>query len=181
MTRRSPGTTTTAVLLRSTWDYPSSPDSFAAWAAARGGRLINPPAIVRWNISKRYLTLLESWGLPIVPTTFIAPGEPVELPEEAEFVLKPAVSAGSRDTARYAPADLERARRHAAELLAANREVMIQPYLPSVEAAAETAVIMLGGRFSHAMRKGPLLELGEEPEQRPVPGGGDVPARRRSR
>lgn len=152
------------ILLRSTWDYPSSPDSFAAWAAARGGRLINPPEIVRWNISKRYLTLLESWGLPIVPTTFIAPGEPVELPEEAEFVLKPAVSAGSRGTARYAPADLERARRHAAELLAANREVMIQPYLPSVEAAAETAVIMLGGRFSHAMRKGPLLELGEEPE-----------------
>ncbi len=152
------------VLLRSTWDYPSNPEKFAAWVAAQGGRLINPPEIVRWNISKRYLTLLESWGLPIVPTAFIAPGEPVELPEEAEFVLKPAVSAGSRGTARYAPGDLERARRHAAELLAANREVMIQPYLPSVEAAAETAVIMLGGRFSHAMRKGPLLELGEEPE-----------------
>lgn len=153
------------VLLRSTWDYPSTPESFAAWVAARGRQLINPPEIVRWNISKRYLTLLESWGLPIVPTAFIAPGEPVELPDEAEFVLKPAVSAGSRGTARYGPGDLDRAHRHAAELLAANREVMVQPYLPSVEAAAETAVIMLGGRFSHAMRKGPLLELGQEPER----------------
>jgi glutathione synthase/RimK-type ligase-like ATP-grasp enzyme len=152
------------VLLRSTWDYPRSPESFAAWVAARGRRLINPPEVVLWNISKRYLALLESWGLPIVPTDFIAPGEPVELPGETEFVVKPAVSAGSRGTARYAPDDLDRAHRHVAELLAANREVMIQPYLPSVETAGETAVIMLGGRFSHAMRKGPLLELEQEPE-----------------
>jgi len=153
------------VLLRSTWDYPRAPDSFAAWAAARGRRLINAPEIVSWNISKRYLALLESWGLPIVPTGFIAPGEPVRLPREAEFVVKPAVSAGSRDAARYARGERERARLHVAELLAADREVMVQPYLDSVETAGETAVIVLGGRFSHAMRKGPLLELGEEPER----------------
>jgi hypothetical protein len=153
------------VLLRSTWDYPARHDSFAAWVGARGRRLINPPEVVRWNISKRYLTVLESWGLPIVPSAFVAPGEPVELPAEAEFVVKPAVSAGSQDTARYTPDDLPRAERQVGELLAAGREVMIQPYLTSVETVAETAVIMLGGHFSHAMRKGPLLELDQEPEK----------------
>jgi hypothetical protein len=38
---------------------------------------------------------------------------------------------------------------------------MLQPYLPSVDEAGETAMLFLGGRFSHAVRKGPLLKRGE--------------------
>jgi hypothetical protein len=36
---------------------------------------------------------------------------------------------------------------------------MIQPYLTSVDSFAETALIFIAGEFSHAIRKGPLLEL----------------------
>ena len=37
---------------------------------------------------------------------------------------------------------------------------MLQPYLARVDAQGETAVLYLGGGFSHAIRKGPLLRRG---------------------
>jgi O-ureido-D-serine cyclo-ligase len=42
-------------------------------------------------------------------------------------------------------------------LLAAGRSVLLQPYLAAVDRDGETALIYIGGRFSHAVRKGPLL------------------------
>jgi hypothetical protein len=40
---------------------------------------------------------------------------------------------------------------------------MIQPYLPSVDTDGETALLWLGGDFSHAVGKGPPLRPGAEP------------------
>jgi hypothetical protein len=37
---------------------------------------------------------------------------------------------------------------------------MLQPYLDDVDAAGETSLIYLDGAFSHAIRKGPLLQPG---------------------
>ncbi len=42
-------------------------------------------------------------------------------------------------------------------LLEAGRTVMIQPYLDAVDTVGETAVVFIGGAYSHAIRKGPLL------------------------
>ncbi len=154
------------VLLRSTWDYPEKADAFADWVGERGAQLLNPAPVVAWNLSKRYLSVLAGWGLPTVPTSFLAPAGRVDFapPDDRQFVVKPAVSIGSKDTARYRPEQRERAAEHVAELLGAGREVMVQPYLDSVESSAETAIVMLGGSFSHSMRKGPLLELDQELE-----------------
>jgi glutathione synthase/RimK-type ligase-like ATP-grasp enzyme len=156
------------VLIRSTWDYQRHARSFAEWAGAIGDRLRNRPEVVEWNISKRYLEALEGWGFPVVPTSYIDPAEQPRLPEDGEFVLKPAVSAGSKDTARYVaddPDDRERALGHATDLLAAGRDVLVQPFLASVETEAETAVIVLDGEPVHAMRKASLLERGQGLEQ----------------
>ena len=151
------------VLIRSTWDYQYDIEGFLAWADEIGGRLLNSPRLVAWNASKRYLAELEHWGLPIVPSRFIAPGDDFALPRTGQFVVKPSTSAGSKDTARYRGGDAA-ADAHVAALLEAGREVLVQPYLDSVDRAAETAVVLLGGEVSHAMRKGPLLELDQEPE-----------------
>ena len=43
---------------------------------------------------------------------------------------------------------------------------MIQPYLASVDREGEAALIYLGGRFSHAINKGPLLRAGAGIEDR---------------
>ncbi|MBA2637834.1 MAG: hypothetical protein H0U79_06395 [Solirubrobacterales bacterium] len=77
-------------------------------------------------------------------------------------MVKPAVSAGSLDTARHT--DPARAREHVAALLATGRTVMVQPYLPAVDTWGETALLYLDGRFSHAIRKGPLLSDGAATE-----------------
>jgi len=149
------------VVVRSTWDYYlGRRDEFLAWAAAVAARthLANPPAVLRWNTDKRYLAELAAAGLPVVPTAFAGPGEDVVLPDAEEVVVKPTVSAGSRDTARHR--DRDAARDHVRRLQAAGRTAMVQPYLPAVDDAGESALVFLAGRYSHAVRKGPLLAPG---------------------
>ncbi|MGY1593498.1 RimK family alpha-L-glutamate ligase [Geodermatophilus sp. SYSU D00708] len=140
-------------VVRSCWDYSWRRAEFLAWAESVP-RLRNDPAVLRWNTDKTYLRDLDRAGLPVVPTVW-DPVDAGDLPDAAEWVVKPSVSAGSRDTARWA--DPGSALAHAAQLRAAGRTAMLQPYLSSVDQAGETAVLFLGGRFSHAVRKGPLL------------------------
>jgi glutathione synthase/RimK-type ligase-like ATP-grasp enzyme len=147
------------VIVRSTWDYPPRRAAFLAWADALP-RVLNPPDVLAWSSDKRYLGDLAAAGVGTVATTFLDPGEPLVAPEQ-DYVVKPAVSAGSRDTARYAPGDEKRARDHVAALHADGRTAMVQPYVASVDERGETALLFLGGRFSHAMRKGPLLVAGQ--------------------
>ena len=81
-------------VVRSTWNYVTRRDEFLSWAerVAAVTRLANPPAILRWNTDKRYLKEL---GPSVVPTTFIDASDPIVLPSNGDFVVKPAVSAGS--------------------------------------------------------------------------------------
>lgn len=147
------------VLLRSTWDYAPRHAAFVAWvdAVAAVTRVLNPLAVVRWNTDKRYLGALGD--APVVPTTFLAPGDAFVAPA-GEFVVKPSVSAGSRDTARYVGAD-PAAAALVAQIHASGRTVMVQPYQAAVDTAGETALLYFGGVFSHAIRKGPMLQLDE--------------------
>lgn len=144
------------VVVRDTWDYVSRRDEFVAWAESVP-RLANPADVLRWNTDKRYLTDLAVDGVPVVPTLWLEPGDPVELPDAGEYVVKPAVSAGAKDTARYRREDGPHARAHIAELHAAGRVVMVQPYISRVDTAGETALLYIGGAYSHCIRKGPLL------------------------
>ncbi|MEN3356910.1 MAG: hypothetical protein V7637_892 [Mycobacteriales bacterium] len=150
------------VVIRSTWDYPPRRDDFVAWAESVP-RLANPADVIRWNTDKRYLRDLRQAGLPVVPTEWLAPGDDVVLPRSGEYVVKPAVGAGARDTARYRPEHAELAREHAHRMLAEGRQVMIQPYLAAVDEVGETGLLYLGDQYSHAIRKSALL-TGPDPE-----------------
>jgi glutathione synthase/RimK-type ligase-like ATP-grasp enzyme len=160
-----------AVLLRATWDYSDHIERFEGWLAHVAERtiLVNPAPMASWNADKTYLETLAAAGVPIVPTRFLRPTDPsadddLGLGDRGQVVIKPARSVGSRDTARYElAADRARAVEHARQLLAAGRTVMVQPYINSVDAHGETALLFIGGRFSHAIRKGPLLVLGAAP------------------
>lgn len=147
-------------LLRSPWDYTERPVEFLNWCdqVAKRTPVLNPPALVRWNTDKRYLADLEAAGVPVIPSHFIAPGEdPAGFPQHAEFVVKPCIGAGSRDTQRYTAPHREAAIAHATRLLDAGRHVLVQPYLDAVDTVGETALLYFSGQFSHAIRKGPLL------------------------
>lgn len=145
------------VVVRNTWDYPLRRDEFVAWARSVPA-LANPAEVIAWNTDKRYLRDLAAAGVPVVPTTWVAPGEAWSPPADGEWVVKPAVSIGSRDSGRYVlPAQRDLAAAHVARLQAAGRLAMVQPYVPSVDSYGETGLIYLGGAYSHAIRKGPLL------------------------
>lgn len=163
------------VVIRSTWDYALRRDEFLAWADHVGSvtDLRNPASLVRWNTDKRYLADLAADGVPVTDTTFLLPGDgtrPAEriaeaIPPSSEFVVKPTVSAGSKDTVRYASPDADgnavgAAAAQATALLEAGRPVMVQPYLSAVDSDGETGLVFLGGSFSHAFRKGALLSVG---------------------
>jgi glutathione synthase/RimK-type ligase-like ATP-grasp enzyme len=157
------------VVLRETWDYSGRRDEFLAWChrVEDVSRLLNPGDVVAWNTDKHYLQDIERIGLSVVPTVFVEPGDDLaswQPPANcADYVIKPAVSAGSKDTVRYATTgDSAAPLAHVQRLLDAGRSVMVQPYLDAVDTVGETAVLFIGGEYSHAIRKGPLLVRGVE-------------------
>lgn len=151
------------VVLRSPWDYMTRHQEFVEWARSVG-RLRNPAAVVEWNTDKRYLAELAAGAVPVVPTTFLSPNDSWQPPASGEYVIKPAVSAGSLDTGRYDQSHRAQAVSHVARLQAAGRITMIQPYLPAVDTYGETALLYFADpatgtlAYSHAIRKGPMLQ-----------------------
>ena len=147
-----------AAIIRSTWDYIDRYAEFSAWIEriAPLTRLLNPPEVIRWNTHKGYLVELAARGIPIVPTTLVRPGDALPGIGPGEWVVKPAIGAGSRDARRFRDQP-QAAREHLADLLARGRDALLQPYLARVDQAGETALLYFGGQYSHAIRKGPLL------------------------
>lgn len=160
------------VVIRSTWDYAERPAEFIGWAESVGRvtTLANPAPVVRWNIDKHYLGELAAAGAPVVPTAYLEPGADAAAVERAitggvEVVVKPTVSAGSKDTVRHGVDAADTARRHAQALLDDGRSVMVQPYLSAVDRVGETGLVYFDLELSHAFRKGPLLSPGGAPVQ----------------
>lgn len=161
------------VLVRSTWDYSDHRDDFVAWCASVESmtRLMNPAALISWNTDKTYLRDLAEAGIPVVPTTFVATPDELQTWEPPKqcvtFVVKPTVSAGSRDTLRHPndEAGEVAARTHIADLIARGKTAMVQPYFDSVDELGETAQMFIAGEYSHAIRKGPMLAIGADGER----------------
>ncbi|CAB4774737.1 unannotated protein [freshwater metagenome] len=148
------------VVVRSTWDYALRHNEFVRWIRRVSLRatLVNSADVIEWNLDKRYLRDLQLSAIPVVPTTWIEPGDAIRLPDRGELVVKPVVSAGAKDTTRYVmPNHADVAREHIESLLRAKRPVMMQPYISSVDEVGETALVYIDGTFSHAVRKGSIL------------------------
>lgn len=146
-----------AVVVRSCWDYSGRREEFVAWARSVP-QLHNPVRVIAWNTDKVYLREFAEADMPIIDTHWNV-GDGDDIGEHDEWVCKPSVSAGSRDTARWGTR--EEVYAHSAALVAAGRTSMVQPYIQSVDTDGETAIIFIGGEYSHAIRKGQLLHKGE--------------------
>ncbi|MCB0621412.1 MAG: hypothetical protein KDC43_25940, partial [Saprospiraceae bacterium] len=61
---------TRTALFRTTWDYFHRFAEFSAWLERAGAQttLINPQALIRWNMDKHYLRDLEQRGVRTIPT-----------------------------------------------------------------------------------------------------------------
>jgi hypothetical protein len=162
-------------VFRSCWNAHEKPEEFLAWIEARGHgtRFRNDPATVRWNFHKRYLLELEAAGVPIVPTRlFRRRDESARVPRGPgweDVVVKPAVSAASWRTHRFAGVERSAADEFLRELLR-DRDALVQPYQEGVEREGERAVVWIDGVATHAVRKSPRFAGADESvsEARPV-------------
>lgn len=152
------------LIIRTPWDYPERYAEFMAWLdrASRVARVLNDPALIRWNIDKRYLDDFRDAGIPIVPTDFCDTGADAAAAISrlgGRLVVKPSVSAGSRDTGLFEPGDpgaLALARR----ILDAGKTVMVQPAVEEVITAGELALFFFDGEYAASFHKGPILAPG---------------------
>ncbi|HEY7377856.1 MAG TPA: hypothetical protein VH542_04140, partial [Steroidobacteraceae bacterium] len=160
-------------LLRSTWDASMRLAEFLDWSerVAQLTTLLNPVPVIRWNTDKRYMRDLARAGVPIVPTQFVEAGTDVGRTVSdflngtgsSEIVVKPAVGSGSRHARRHPVSEVAAIRAHVGQLLDMKHTALLQPYLARVDDHGETALLYFEGRFSHAIRKGPMLRAGENP------------------
>lgn len=149
-----------AAIVRSTWDYTTRLPEFLEWLHRVSGatRLLNDPAAVRWSTDKIYLRDLADAGVPITPTTFVAPGESAPRTDELS-VVKPSIGAGSVGARRCTPDEVAD---HVAHLHGEGRTAMVQPYLHRLDDLGETSLCFVPGahgglELSHAFRKAAIL------------------------
>jgi hypothetical protein len=149
------------IILRNTWDYTNRLEEFLSWAKLQGSRLKNSYDTILWNSDKRYLNELALAGFPIVDTQFVCGQSGTwESPLSGDFVVKPTISAGSKDTMRFPtsdPASLHNAQELIGRIVSQGKAAMVQPYLATVDEIGETALLFISGEYSHSVRKGPLL------------------------
>ena len=150
-----------AVVIRTTWDYQHHTDEFLKVLQkidASSARLENPIDIVRWNLSKTYLREMYELGCPIVPTLWneVYSGAAFERWQRDlnsdQLIIKPTVSATAEHTYRLKMFDPE------LDGIFAEREFMVQPFMPAIVSEGEYSLFYFGGEFSHAISKCPKLK-----------------------
>jgi glutathione synthase/RimK-type ligase-like ATP-grasp enzyme len=152
-----------AVVLRSNWEYHLDPEGFRAWLDGLervGARIWNPPDLVRWNQSKRYLHALQAAGVLTVPTVILEAGTPDGLETVMArhgwraVVIKPESGASAHDTRLVTD-------RTVAEATAAlgigeiRRPLMIQPFVEEIQSRGEWSLVFIDSEFTHAVLKRP--------------------------
>lgn len=155
-------------VIRSTWDYIHDTQAFSDWVSriAAAAPLWNPLGVILGNLHKRYLVELAARGVPSTPTLLLERGSTIDVRERCaargwrNIVIKPAIGAGSFETHRIDAASSD-ADSICRRLLAA-RDVLVQPYLESVEHHGERALVWIDGEFTHAVRKSPRFAGGIE-------------------
>lgn len=152
-------------VLRSTWDYSLFPGEFRQWLAdvSAATRVLNCPQVIGWNLNKEYMVGLHRQGIATVPTELATTANEVaarlaDVKAQA-VVVKPTVSAGSRDTGLFTRGD-PAAQQLGETIIAMGKSALIQPAIPSVATEGELALILIDGVRSHAVTKGPLLAHG---------------------
>ncbi len=148
-----------AVIIRTPWDYQREPQAFLEVLRRideSKAQLENALEIVEWNLSKFYLRELEQSGIKIVPTIWDEKTinqtnvqKWLEYFKTDEIIIKPLVSATAEFTYRL--------REFLPELteIFANREFMIQPFMPKIVSEGEFSLFYFGGIYSHAILKTP--------------------------
>jgi len=148
-------------ILKSPWDYFDLIEDFYAWLKKIEDlniKLLNPLEIVRWNADKHYLHDIENAGLNVTPSKFITKGDEVNLLQYFEdfktdqFIVKPAVSGGSKNTFRVTAANVDEINEKL-KILVQLEDFILQPFIKEIEEIGELSFLFFNGQFSHTLLK----------------------------
>lgn len=158
-------------VVRATWNYAQQVEKFSDWIDRVSAltTIVNPIETLKWNLHKGYLRELHEQGVSIIPTAFVDQGAEVCVAQIADddgwgkIVIKPMVSAGSFGTRVF---DLDGGEGDGAQSffdeMIAQRDMMIQKYMASVDTVGETALIVIDGELTHAIEKRPRFDDQDE-------------------
>jgi len=148
-------------ILKSPWDYFNLIEDFYNWLAkieSKKVKLLNPIDIVKWNADKHYLHDIEKAGLKVTPSIFLTKGDKINLhayfstSQTEKFIVKPAVSGGSKNTFKVTAANADEINEKLSSLIEIE-DFIVQPFLTEIEENGEWSFIFFGGKFSHALLK----------------------------
>jgi len=157
-------------IIRSAWNYYHSNinlNKFLKFIYRVRFRVYNSEHIIKWNFNKKYLKDLEEKEIPVIPTLFLKNPSNFTLSNfeilgkferEREFVIKPCVSGGGRNTYRINPIKMNNKQINQIKtslIQASINEIMIQPFIDSILEICEISFIFFGDKFSHAVQRIP--------------------------
>jgi glutathione synthase/RimK-type ligase-like ATP-grasp enzyme len=152
-----------AIVLRSNWDYHFEPEAFLGWLdrlERAGARVWNPPALVRWNLTKAYLLDLARAGVPTVATVILEDETRAGLEAVmaarawSRVVMKPVISASAHDTRLVTGATMDEAV-GALTSGAIRRPVLVQPFVEEIQTKGEWSLVFIETEMTHAVLKRP--------------------------
>ena len=151
------------LVFRNTWDYFEKETEFKIWLdqiEKLGIKTLNPIEIIKQNIHKFYLREMEKQGVTILPTVFINKTDHLNLaelipPHWKKAVIKPAFSAGSYLTEVFEKADIQEINAKY-KSIAAEKDLLLQEFMPEIQTLGETSFIFFNKKFSHAVNKKPV-------------------------
>jgi glutathione synthase/RimK-type ligase-like ATP-grasp enzyme len=151
------------LIFRNTWDYFEKETAFNKWLyqiEKLGIKTLNPIKIINQNKHKFYLRELEQKGITILPTVFIEKTNNLILAELIpshwkKAVIKPAFSAGSYLTEVFETSNSNEISEKY-KTIAAEKEMLLQEFMPQIQTLGETSFLFFNKKFSHAINKKPI-------------------------
>lgn len=151
------------LIFRNTWDYFEKETEFKIWLdqiEKLGIKTLNPIEVIKHNIHKFYLREMEQQGITILPTVFMDKTDTLNLAEVLpshwkKAVIKPAFSAGSYLTEVFEVSEIQAITKKY-KSIAAEKELLLQEFMPQIQTLGETSFIFFNKKFSHAVNKKPV-------------------------
>ena len=152
--------TTRSILFRSTWDYFDKFELFKKWFNKTKNKclMINSTETIEWNIDKHYLLDLQEHQIPIPNSEFIKRGSSIDLSllmqkkNWNEIVVKPTISGAAKNTYRLKEEEIIQFG-PTWEKLIYKEDFIVQEFQNNVISEGEVAMIVIGGKFTHAVLK----------------------------
>ena len=152
--------TTRSILFRSTWDYFDKFELFKKWFNKTKNKclMINSTETIEWNIDKHYLLDLQEHQIPIPNSEFIKRGSSIYLSllmqkkNWNEIVVKPTISGAAKNTYRLKEEEIIQFG-PTWEKLIYKEDFIVQEFQNNVISEGEVAMIVIGGKFTHAVLK----------------------------